>query len=233
VQRKITSLWGEKKVILRQTPRAVTPFGGLSVLIEFLAQIGFREQVRRALPVRLESPNAIDPGETFTAFPISVVAGARRFAHTSPLRADRGFACAAGTVPRPFLTLPPFSRWPGALSLKPPLPLACFPLRMNSSTLEACADAGFDQSLSTFKILLNGCQSAVNTFVVKRVPIGNRGLISWVLSVWQPKSSNSHGGAWLLRRQPLDSNQAAGGFPSAKTQHIHGTHRHADAATDA
>ena len=41
MQRKITSLWGEKKVILRQTPRAVTPFGGLSVFIDFMKQIGF------------------------------------------------------------------------------------------------------------------------------------------------------------------------------------------------
>jgi len=90
VQRKITSLWVERKVVLRQTPRAVTPFGGLSVFIEFLGKIGFRERVRHDLPVHLTSPNAIDPGETFTAFLISVVAGARRFAHTSLLRADRG-----------------------------------------------------------------------------------------------------------------------------------------------
>ena len=41
MQRKITSLWGERKVVLRQTPRAVTPFGGLSVFIEFLGKIGF------------------------------------------------------------------------------------------------------------------------------------------------------------------------------------------------
>ena len=33
MQRKVTPLWGEKKVVLRQTPRAVTPFGGLSVFI--------------------------------------------------------------------------------------------------------------------------------------------------------------------------------------------------------
>ena len=42
MQRKITLLWGEKKVVLRQTPRAVTPFGGLSVFIEFLRKIGYR-----------------------------------------------------------------------------------------------------------------------------------------------------------------------------------------------
>jgi len=96
VQREITALWGEKKVVLRPTPRAVTPFGGLSVFIEFLGKIGFREQVRAHLPVHLQSPNAIDPGETFTAFLLAVVAGARRFAHTTLLRADRALHALLG-----------------------------------------------------------------------------------------------------------------------------------------
>jgi len=96
VQREITPLWGEKKVVLRQTPRAVTPFGGLSVFIEFLQKIGYRQQVSEHLPVHLQSPNAIDPGETFTAFLIAVVAGARRFAHSSLLRADRALHALLG-----------------------------------------------------------------------------------------------------------------------------------------
>jgi len=85
---KITALWGGKKVELRETQRAVTPFGGLVVFLEFLRQVGYREAVSQYMPFRLTSPNAIDPVETFTAFLLSVVAGARRFAHTSLLRAD-------------------------------------------------------------------------------------------------------------------------------------------------
>jgi len=85
---KITALWGGKKVELRQTPRAVTPFGGLVVFFEFLRRIGYRQAVLEHLPFRLTSPNAIDPAQTFTAFLLSVAAGARRFAHTSWLRAD-------------------------------------------------------------------------------------------------------------------------------------------------
>jgi hypothetical protein len=85
---KSTALWGGKKVELRQTQRAVTPYGGLVVFFEFLRQVGYREAVSQHLPFRLTSPNAIDPVETFTAFLLSVVAGARRFAHTSLLRAD-------------------------------------------------------------------------------------------------------------------------------------------------
>ena len=85
---KITALWGGKKVELRETQRAVTPFGGLVVFFEFLRRIGYCEAVREHLPFSLRSPNAIDPVKTFTAFLLSVVAGARRFAHTSLLRAD-------------------------------------------------------------------------------------------------------------------------------------------------
>ena len=85
---KITALWGGKKVELRETQRAVTPFGGLVVFFEFLRRIGYCEAVRQHLPFSLTSPNAIDPVKTFTAFLLSVVAGARRFAHTSLLRAD-------------------------------------------------------------------------------------------------------------------------------------------------
>jgi hypothetical protein len=96
VHREINALWGKKKVVLRQTPRAVTPFGGLSVFIEFLQKIGYRQQVREHLPVHLKSPNAIDPGETFTAFLISVVAGARRFSHAGMLRADRALHALLG-----------------------------------------------------------------------------------------------------------------------------------------
>jgi len=96
VQRKVTSLWGGSKVVLRQTPRAVTRFGGLSVFIEFLGKIGFAQQVSEHLPVHLKSPNAIPPGETFTAFVMSVMAGARRFAHSSLLRADRALHALLG-----------------------------------------------------------------------------------------------------------------------------------------
>jgi len=83
---ELTSLWGGKKVELRETQRAVTPFGGLLVFVEFLQQVGYREAVSKYLPFHLTSPNAIKPAETFTAFLLSVVAGARRFACTSLLR---------------------------------------------------------------------------------------------------------------------------------------------------
>jgi hypothetical protein len=61
----------------------------LVVFGEFLGKIGYAEAVRQHLPFRLTSPNAIDPVQTFTAFLLSVLAGARRFAHTGLLRADQ------------------------------------------------------------------------------------------------------------------------------------------------
>ena len=85
---ELTSLCGGKKVELRETQRAVTPFGELLVFVKFRQRVGYREAVSRCLPFHLTSPNAIKPAETFTAFLLSVVAGARRFAHSSLLRGD-------------------------------------------------------------------------------------------------------------------------------------------------
>src|SRR6267154_849132 len=84
---QITALWCGKKVELRETQRAVTPFGGLVVFLEFLRHVGYREAVSKYLPFRLTSPNAIDPAATFTAFLLSVVAGALKNKHNSLLRA--------------------------------------------------------------------------------------------------------------------------------------------------
>lgn len=92
----IRTIFGGDKVILRDTPRAVTPFGGLFVLVGFLKKIGWKDVVKKALPFALSSPNAIEPEETFTAFVFSVVVGARRFAHTNLLRADKALQAMVG-----------------------------------------------------------------------------------------------------------------------------------------
>src|ERR1700694_2712755 len=89
VPREITALLSDEWVTLRETRRAVTPFGGIAVFISFLGKIGFIEAVRQHMPIRWKSPNHIDPSSTFTAFLISVLVGARRFAHASLLRGDR------------------------------------------------------------------------------------------------------------------------------------------------
>src|ERR1700676_1699495 len=89
VPREITALLSEERLILRETQRAVTPFGGIAVFISFLSKITFVEALRQHMPICWKSPNHIDPSSTFTAFLMSVLVGARRFAHASLLRGDR------------------------------------------------------------------------------------------------------------------------------------------------
>src|SRR3954466_6454599 len=96
VRRQIEALLSDERLILRETQRAVTPFGGIAVFIAFLDKIGFVEAVRQHMPIRWRSPNQIDPTVTFTAFLISALVGARRFAHASLLRGDRALHALLG-----------------------------------------------------------------------------------------------------------------------------------------
>src|SRR6266704_4905670 len=96
VPREITALLSEERWILRETQGAVTPFGGIAVFILFLGKIGFVEAVRQHMPIRWRSPNHIDPTCTFTAFLLSVLVGARRFAHAGLLRGDRALHALMG-----------------------------------------------------------------------------------------------------------------------------------------
>jgi len=98
----ITPLFGNSKVKLSQTPRAVTPFGGLVSFISFLEQRGLVDQLQKHLPWHLTSPNAIPLAHTLVAFILSVITGAQRFAHTEMARADRGLHALLG-----------IQRWPG------------------------------------------------------------------------------------------------------------------------
>jgi hypothetical protein len=99
----VTPPFGKAKVKLTQTPRAVTPFGGLASFAGFLEQIGYGPQLQAHLPWQLTSPNAIPLTHTLTAFCIGVIIGARRFGHTEMARADRALHAMLG-----------LERWPGA-----------------------------------------------------------------------------------------------------------------------
>jgi hypothetical protein len=98
VPREITALLADERVILRETERAVTPFGGIAVFVSFLDKIGLAEAVRKHMPIRWKSPNHIDPTSTFTAFLMLVLVGARRFAHAGLLRGDRALHALLGMV---------------------------------------------------------------------------------------------------------------------------------------
>src|SRR5579864_1761205 len=88
--------FGGASLELRQTVKAVTPFGGLAIFAQFLERVGWSQVVSAHMPVHYSSPNAIDPSQTLTAFMISVIAGAKRFAHGSFLRADRALQAIFG-----------------------------------------------------------------------------------------------------------------------------------------
>jgi len=75
VPREIAALLSGKRVILRETKRAVTPYGGAAVFIAFLGTIGLIKRVRRHMPTQWKSPNRIDPTDTFVAFLVTVLVG--------------------------------------------------------------------------------------------------------------------------------------------------------------
>ena len=89
-------LFGGGKIKLCDTLRAVTPFGGLSVLIEFLRRIELVEQLQERRPYQPKSPNHYEPGQILVGFMLSVIAGAQRFAHANQLRADRALHALLG-----------------------------------------------------------------------------------------------------------------------------------------
>lgn len=95
-------LAGARHLLLTTTSKAVTPFAGLASFIVWLRQIGFLDQAARALPFSYASPNAIPLTHTFTAFLLSVVVGASRFAHCDWLRFDSAWHALLG-----------FKRFPG------------------------------------------------------------------------------------------------------------------------
>jgi DNA-directed RNA polymerase subunit N (RpoN/RPB10) len=96
VPREITALLSSGRVILRETKRAVTPFGGVAVFVSYLRKIDLVGLVRRHMPIQWKSPNHIDPTDTFVAFLMTVLVGATRFAHAALLRGDRALHALLG-----------------------------------------------------------------------------------------------------------------------------------------
>src|SRR6266516_189665 len=79
VPREMLALLSKERLIVRETQRAVTPFGGMVVFLEFLQRIDLVGQIRQHMPIRWRSHNQIDPAATLTAFLMAVLVGAKRF----------------------------------------------------------------------------------------------------------------------------------------------------------
>jgi len=96
VPRQMSALLSGERLKLRETQRAVTPLGGVVVFVEYLNRIGLTVALRRHMPVRYRSRNQIDPSTTLVCFLVSVLAGARRFAHAAWLRGDKALHAVLG-----------------------------------------------------------------------------------------------------------------------------------------
>jgi hypothetical protein len=96
MQHEFRRIGDGRQVVLRETMRAVTPFGGLAVLLELLRKLGIVEAVRERLPFQYRSNNASRPEHILLAFWLAVAAGARRFSHLQMLRADRALQALCG-----------------------------------------------------------------------------------------------------------------------------------------
>ncbi len=96
VPQEITALLSSERLILRETKRAVTPFGGVAIFISFLQKIDLVGQLQQHMPIQWKSPNHIDPSTTLLAFLMTVLVGAKRFAHASLLRGDQALHALLG-----------------------------------------------------------------------------------------------------------------------------------------
>ncbi len=83
-----TPLCGGRDLQLTTTSKAVTPFAGLASFLAWLRHIGLHGAVAQAMPFAYLSPRALPLADTFSAFLISVILGASRFAHCDWLRFD-------------------------------------------------------------------------------------------------------------------------------------------------
>lgn len=90
MQSFVRSLFASHKSILRGTPRPVTPFGGLALLVEFLRTAGFVSAVEGAMPFALTSNNA-RASRGVVEFLRETLARLSAHLHIRSLRADSGF----------------------------------------------------------------------------------------------------------------------------------------------
>ncbi len=80
--------FGEGKIHLGETQKEISSFGGIAPFVHWLRQTGFEEAIRRWQPVKVSSPNAIDPAGLMLTFISGTVLGCRRFSHFMHLRWD-------------------------------------------------------------------------------------------------------------------------------------------------
>jgi hypothetical protein len=96
MQETMHPVFSSRHLLIATTAKPVTPFGGLVSLIEFFNSLKLGEVLSGLMPFAYTSPNAIPQEQTLLVFMISIIAGARRLAHTDWLRADRALHAMLG-----------------------------------------------------------------------------------------------------------------------------------------
>ena len=89
-------LFGGGKIKICDTVRAVTPFGGLAVFIEFLGRIGLVEQLASRNPYQPKSPKHYHPGQNPVWFHFERHSRGPAFCPYHQLRADRALHALLG-----------------------------------------------------------------------------------------------------------------------------------------
>jgi hypothetical protein len=88
MQEEDTRAGPSERLEIAYTDRPVSGWGGLVAMVRFFDKRGVRELLGRALPDGRTSPNQIPVVDMVLSFLISVLTGARRFAHVERIRAD-------------------------------------------------------------------------------------------------------------------------------------------------
>ena len=76
----------------------------MALFVQYLNRIDLMGALRRHMPVQYLSRNQIDPSTTLLCFLVSVLAGARRFAHAAWLRGDKALHALLGVDRFPLTT---------------------------------------------------------------------------------------------------------------------------------
>src|SRR5271166_27780 len=99
VPREISSLLSNERLILRETQRAVTPLGGVTVFVVFLHKLGFVEKLRQHMPIQWKSPQPDRSHHHLHRISYGGIGGGQTFCACQLVTQRSRLACRTGPVP--------------------------------------------------------------------------------------------------------------------------------------
>src|SRR5829696_3583684 len=85
---KVETAHGPKSIQMEFSEQRLTPHGGMALMSSFLAKLGWRKELARALPHQPTSPNAYAPVDVALGFMGGVFAGADKLSRVGQLCGD-------------------------------------------------------------------------------------------------------------------------------------------------